>query len=694
MAQERQYQSTDRENIEKAWADNRAILYQLPTGGGKSIVLTGIINDNREERQIIFAHKRRLITQMEQHLKNLGITPGILQGARKENLGSKVVIASIRTAVKDRNLEMLLQTKWDRLYIDEARHSRTGSYDKVLQSFVEVLPDHKLLGVDATPYRKDKKRLDKWFQAMVVSCEDVKSLQEKKFLAKVRTYSTPVDDIKEQVKEVAGDYQKEELSKFMRKPKYLNYVVNNYVKRGESRQALCFAVDKVHAKDLAETFIANGFTKEQIRTVSSDNTEEEVDEIFKAFESKKIQVLINIEMITEGVDLPEVACIIGARPTKSLTLYLQIVGRGTRPKEDGGDCVVLDCCGWTDAFGTVDSPKHWSLNPEIDPNNPRKKNRIVGKKEDGTFTDEPGEFDELVEMTPEEYMRNLSGGIEKAEKHNLSIDEQVREVQLRMNDLFSKIPDAKYRSDFDTISFMNEFSFTMTVTWFLKKLRKGKRNDANDDIMEERNEQPFDTYRTPYVKIEIGQSRPLYGQFQAYYSDFDKPSEGLNSYTKTVMLHGNLTENLLDSKGTTKQVFEMYEEILDLKKGKINIKEIQEVQKKFQEEEWQKKVNLNVKKGEWLDLPHQLPENDFFKVDRYSSTYIRGIKVFGEQINGHHNKILIKQYKRMYDYTTRGNKDTVVEIEKNYVKGERIWEMLKAGKYEPIKSEDNEKVLA
>lgn len=682
QVQDRAYQTTDRQNIEKAWEESNRVLYQLPTGGGKSVVMKGTMKDYQEEDQIVFAHKRKLISQLEDHLKSVGITPGILQGTRKENLSAKIVIASIRTAVKDKNLEMLLQRKWKRAYIDEARHSRTGSYDKVLQSITESLPDIKILGVDATPYRKDKKRLDKWFQVMVTSCEDVKSLQAQGYLAKMRTYATPIKDIKEDVQEVAGDYQKEQLSKFMRKPKYLNYVVNNYIKRGEDRQALCFAVDIAHSKELLATFSANGVSN--VRMVSSEDSEDEIAKIFEAYEKGKIQVLINVEMVTEGVDLPETKCIIGARPTKSLTLYLQMAGRGTRPKEDGGDCILLDCCGWTNGpdgesgFGSIDSPKHWTLNPEIDPNNPRKKNRIVGKKADGTFTDEPEEFDELVEMTPEEYMRNLSGGLERAQKHNLTIEEQVEEVQLRINDLLSKIPDAKHRSDFDNTSAIDERSYVMHCSWFLRKLRKGKRLTAKDDILKDESDKPID-WRSPYVTLTIGHGRPYYTILKSYSDDFDKQSEGCNNYVRTSMLAGHINEQFGDSKGTIKKLMEMYDEILDLKKAKIDIKEIQQAAEKFKEEEWQKKVNSTIKEEEWLEFRQELEESDFFKSDRYYNTKILAIKVLGNQVNAHHNKLMIRVRERSWG----GNKPDVKENEKNYVKGEKVWELLKAGRYQP-----------
>ncbi len=207
----RPYQIEDVKLIEEGWKNYRSILYQLPTGGGKSIVLSKIIDDHRKEKILILAHKRRLLTQMQQHMSNIGIKAGMLIAQREENLDSNVVIASIRTAVKSKRLEMLITHDWDLVIIDEARHSRTGSYDLVLDRLLAVHPKHKLLGVDATPHRKDKKRLDKHFEAMVVSSESIKSLQEKKFLAKERTYATPIGQIKEQVKEVANDYQQQAL---------------------------------------------------------------------------------------------------------------------------------------------------------------------------------------------------------------------------------------------------------------------------------------------------------------------------------------------------------------------------------------------------------------------------------------------------------------------------------------------------
>ena len=191
----RDYQKSDIERIESAWTEYNSILYQLPTGGGKSVVISKIIADRKDQKILVFAHKRRLLTQLKQHLLNVGVKAGLLIASTEENLDSNVVIVSIRTAVKDVRLDRLLERDWDLIVIDEARNSRTNSYDKVLKAIEANNPSIKKFGVDATPYRKDKKRLDEHFEYMVCSTEATASLIEKGFLAKYKTYVAPIGDI-------------------------------------------------------------------------------------------------------------------------------------------------------------------------------------------------------------------------------------------------------------------------------------------------------------------------------------------------------------------------------------------------------------------------------------------------------------------------------------------------------------------
>jgi superfamily II DNA or RNA helicase len=640
----RLYQETDIVNIEKAWLENRSVLYQLPTGGGKSVVISKIVSDYKEEQIIIFAHKKRLLTQLYLRLKSLKLDVGLLFGQRSENLNAKILIVSIRTAVNEKRLDPLLKRKWDRVIIDEARHSRTASYDKVLDALLEKYPTHKLLGVDATPYRKDGKRLDKHFQYLVCSSETTLSLIEKGYLSSYRTFASPInlDELKEEVKEAGGDYQSLALSTYMRQDKYLQYVVNTYKEKGDGRQAIVFAVDKAHARDLAKKFIESGYDK--IAQIDSDMDQAEIDQAFADYESKKIQLLINVEMITEGVDLPDTGCIVGARPTKSLTLYLQIVGRGTRLKSDGSDLIILDCCGWTQEYGVLSSPKHWSLNPEIDPNNPRTKNKVVGKRKDGSYTEELDEFTgELVEMTPEEYVQHLSGGLEQAESVNLSIDNKIANLFSMLIELLSKL--LKAQNDFVYKSEVRDVKKGITQLVFV--LSKYK-----DD---------FDKAKVS-ITIDIVKDKPIFARISSrYYGvDYNSSEEDVNEYRRVSRVVGEINKSLLedDANKINNKTQGLLEQIIDLEKTKINLEDFRAQANQFKEEQWRKKVSEYIaREGEiLLNSPTGESINKFF--DRDYGRF-KGIVFPKKKINTYMNTL---------GFTGCS--------EKNYIKGEKVWDIL------------------
>lgn len=420
MSTLRKYQLRDYKNIIDNWNECNNILYQLPTGGGKSVLIEHIILNYKTEKILVLAHKRELVFQMKERLESNGLKVGIIIGNIEENTDSNIVVASIRTVAGDKRISTILDKNFDRIIIDEAHHIRTSSYENVLDQYINQHPKLKILGVTATPYRKDKKPLNKYFQTLICS-DDVRSLQEQGFLSKFKVFYTPVKDIDKEVESSGNDYQLQSLSSYMRRPEILQFLVDSYIKQGENKQMIVFCVDKKHAKDVQEIYKKNKFTS--IGHIDSDTKLEDRREILLKFKNNQLQIITCIETLTEGVDLPETGCIQLARPTQSLVLYLQMVGRGSRIKSDGGCCIILDNAGCTIEHKAPDSPKEWSLNPNINPNHPGKKNRIVAKRTNGTYTEDENEmsFLELVEMTPEEYALNMSDGIEKSEQHNLDI---------------------------------------------------------------------------------------------------------------------------------------------------------------------------------------------------------------------------------------------------------------------------------
>lgn len=665
--EKRQYQINDLQAIDKAFEEYRSVLYQLPTGGGKSVIATNFIAERKDKNILILAHKRRLLTQMGEHLKNIGVTrSGLLVSGKAENMDANIVVVSIRSAVKDARLEALLEKEWDYVIIDEARHSRTGSYDKVLDQLKEAHPNCRILGLDATPYRKDRKRLDKHFQYMVVSEENVATLTAKGYLQACKVIQTPIDKeaLKEQVKEVANDYQQQALSDYMRQEKYLDYVVSNYTENGEGRQAVVFAVDKSHAKDLQAKFAAAGY---KVGQIDSDMSVDEVEKAFKAFETKAIQILINIEMATEGVDLPNCGCIIGARPTKSLTLYLQMGGRGTRPDGEFSYFILLDCCGWTEEFGTLASPKHWSLNPEIDPNNPRKKNKIVGRRANGELVEDITDFmGEIIELTPEEYIKQLSGGLESAKKANLSIDDKIKELLEALVQLFTLLMKKE----------ANEFVFKSVLDRYDSSKVQIRFATKNHTIEE-------DWDYIYYGEIVLGEKQ-IYAKLSeagGYYTKKQPITEYMR-LSKGVSL---LNQTFLEEKDAEKlrgKATDLLEQVSDLSKSKIDLNEFREAAKKAKREQWEKKVEDHAKlEGCFEFVGTSIDTSDYFKDGSYSWKII-GIKIPNKQINKHHNTIIVvtQHYDRWKSQLTGEPR----EEEKKYIKGERVLQIIEDAKWGEI----------
>lgn len=683
----RDYQVNDVESIENAFTEFRSVLYQLPTGGGKSVIFSKIIQDYKKENILVFAHKKKLLKQIKERLEGLGIKPGIMMGLTQENINSNILLVSIRSAVKAKRLEWLIKKNWDRCIIDEARHSRTGSYDVVLDKLLEVHPTYKLLGVDATPYRKDKKRLDKHFQTLVKSCETVKTLQEKGYLCNIKTYATPIGEIEKEVKTVANDYQQGELSDYMCQQKYLDYVVNAYAKYGEKKQAIVFAVDKAHSKALRDAFIAKGYKK--VAQIDSDLSDEEIDKAYEDYENKKIDILINVEMITEGVDLPETKVLVGARPTKSLTLYLQMGGRLMRPKEDGSDGILIDCAGWTEEFGALNSTRDWSLDPEVDPNDPRKKNRIVGKDKNGNLTtnvDEMDEFTELVEMTPEEYIMKVSGGLKEAAKTNMSIDQKIDIVKKDLEELLHKaaLKSIKEKvSPFTCHVRQDEYDKAKLVAYFFhvnrleSKTKKRKSEDGDE-------QEQYDTWSdgTHVVIMDLQKKENMYATLSdehvkgnSWYSVRKEDKTNIPEFREMARVCGEVNMMIVDNKNLMMQILEKYQQIHDLEKTKINLSEYKDLQKKLEADKWKQDVIIHAGSNGTFVLPNRISEDNHFKTDRYSSTnYILEITIPSGKINEYHNTIQLKM-------TNRYNNNTPYMVEKKYVKGEKVYEIIKESKW-------------
>lgn len=442
----RAYQERDLNDIINTFLIKHDCLYQLPTGGGKSVVMEHVVLHYKDEKILILAHKRELVFQMRSRLQERGLRVGVIIGSLEEDLEADIIVASIRTVTRDKRIQTILDKNFDTILVDEAHHIRTAGYEKVLDTYIAHNPKMKLLGVTATPYRKDKRPLNKYFSTLICS-DTIEQLQEDGFLAKFKVFYTPAKGV-EDVEKSGNDFQLTALSSFMREQQMLDFLVDSYEREGNNNQMIVFCVDKAHAKAVRAKYIERGYNS--IEHIDSDTKLETRAWILSEYAKGNIQIITCIETLTEGVDLPETKCIQLARPTQSLVLFLQMVGRGLRLKADGSKCIVLDNAGCCLEHKLPNSPRHWSLNPDIDPSDPLKKVRIVGKRLNGTFTEDEEEmaFLELIEMSPEEYAKNIEGGIEKSKEHNDKIDFRCREMLLKLGKyILPKIKNNEYRVD-------------------------------------------------------------------------------------------------------------------------------------------------------------------------------------------------------------------------------------------------------
>jgi superfamily II DNA or RNA helicase len=262
------------------------------------------------------------------------------------------------------------------IVVDECHHVLGGSYLQILEDSGVLLPDSKklLVGFTATPKRKNKARTSKQtmldegellqlksvFSKIVYSFPIRKGIKEG-FLAPLHGFRISTKTNLDDVKTVGGDFQQDELSTAVNTNERNMQVVKAYKDLADWRQTLCFTVDIKHAQDLATTFLANG-----IAAVAAWGDDPERANKLAQYEAGKTQVLCNCALYTEGFDSPSTSCIIPTRPTKSPTLYTQMVGRGTRLHPGKENCIIIDMCDNAKRCTLVSLPTLVGLSPDVD----------------------------------------------------------------------------------------------------------------------------------------------------------------------------------------------------------------------------------------------------------------------------------------------------------------------------------------
>ena len=368
--------------VDNLCAGIRQQLLVLATGLGKTVIaaqLPTVLKDIAPGKLLFIAHRNELLTQAKDKIQawNPTLKIGLEKAESHADPNDDVIIAC--NASIGRTGSTRMEHFWDDIsviVIDEVHHAVADSYLNILNDSGVLLPDSKkvLIGLTATPKRHNRKRtgqtdlldedelisLKSIFKKVVYSYGIRKGIKQG-YLAPLCGFRINTRTSLDNVKTTAGDFQVDQLSNAVNTFERNAQVVKAWKDNIKDKQTLCFTVDVQHAKDLAETFLRNGVMAQPIYGDDPQRAEK-----LKWFESGKVQVLCNCALLTEGFDSPSVACIVLARPTKSGSLYTQMIGRGTRLKEGKENCTVIDICDNYRRCSLVTLPSLLGLNPEMD----------------------------------------------------------------------------------------------------------------------------------------------------------------------------------------------------------------------------------------------------------------------------------------------------------------------------------------
>ena len=397
------YQEDMKSRIEKALCLHRSVMAQMPTGTGKTVLLASVVESFLREHSNckvwIVAHRRELVSQIRETIERVfsKTTPSLFtikegstshldplsSGAREETapprrsepLRSKVggpskvspdclSASAFNVPIKAVSIQWLskhydeIEEEPGMIVIDEAHHALAKTYKEMWERF----PNAKFLGLTATPYRLNGKGFTDLFDVLV------QSWGVPEFISKGRLVTYDFVSIKSdgvtqrlidslQKRGADGDYQNKEMDMLLNKKPSIERLYRSLEEYGKDRKGIVYAINISHAQKITKLYQEHG-----VKAIAIDSktpaTERQQD--IEAFKKGDIQVLVNVDIFSEGFDCPDVEFVQLARPTLSLAKYLQMVGRGLRVAKGKKNCVIIDNVGLYRVFGLPSQVWNWN----------------------------------------------------------------------------------------------------------------------------------------------------------------------------------------------------------------------------------------------------------------------------------------------------------------------------------------------
>lgn len=345
----------------------------LATGSGKTVIFSHLLDripapTPEATRTLILAHRRELVDQAARHCSNLypGRSVEVEMGARHASGTADITIASVQSITSGDRLSKYDPKQFKLVLVDEAHHIVARTYLAILKHFdlaerdASKRGDCALVGVSATFSRQDGLELGAAIDHIVYH-KDYVDMIEDKWLASARFTTVHTGTDLSKVRTANGDFQTGSLSKAVNLPETNELVVRSWLEvAGERKSTLVFCVDLAHVSVLTETFRAHGI---DARFVTSETDLKTRSDRIAAFKSGEYPVLLNCGIFTEGTDIPNIDCVLLARPTQSRNLLVQMMGRGLRQHTDKEDCHVIDMVASLET-GIVTVPTLFGLDPQ------------------------------------------------------------------------------------------------------------------------------------------------------------------------------------------------------------------------------------------------------------------------------------------------------------------------------------------
>ena len=349
------YQEDMKERIEKALRLHRSVMAQMPTGTGKTYLLTAVIDsfvsNNPKEKVWIVAHRRELVSQIDETV-------------RKFHSYSASNTPSLLSSVKAMSIQWLMrhydeiEEEPGMIVIDEAHHALAKTYKEMWERF----PKAKFLGLTATPCRLNGKGFTDLFDVLV------QSWGVPEFISKGRLVTYDFVSIKSdgvtqrlidslQKRGADGDYQNKEMDMLLNKKPSIERLYRSLEEYGKDRKGIVYAINISHAQKITKLYQEHGV---KAIAIDSKTPAMERQQDIEAFKKGDIQVLVNVDIFSEGFDCPDVEFVQLARPTLSLAKYLQMVGRGLRVAKGKMNCVIIDNVGLYRVFGLPSQVWNWN----------------------------------------------------------------------------------------------------------------------------------------------------------------------------------------------------------------------------------------------------------------------------------------------------------------------------------------------